>query len=285
VARFALFYAPSLGSLLRAPRATADGQPSVLAIGNPRFSGDAATLVKARTRAALGDLPDAAIEARDIAALYERSRLLTGREASESAVKEHADEYDVLHIAAHTVTDDDQPLYSGILLARNESRLDEDGLLEGREITQLDLHARLAVLSACSTAQGHVRPGEGLIALSWAFLVAGCPTIVATQWRVPSASTSKLMVDFHRELRAHPDGPFAKAEALRQAKLRMLRDRAHRHPFYWAPFVLVGDPGRRTLTTPPPTPARSPASRSPSARSAGPARRRNQRTTHSRRAA
>jgi len=220
VERFTLFYAPSLASLGRAP-GPAIAHPNVLAVGNPR-----ATAV---------DLPDAATEARQIVELYdgERSRALIGREATESAVKQHAASYDIVHIAAHAIVDDEQPLYSGIVLA---SEGGDDGLLEGREITRLHLNARLAVLSACRTASGQVRRGEGLIALSWAFLVAGCPTVVATQWNVPSVSTARLMVDFHREL-ARGAGV---AVALRRAQLRLMKDRRYRHPFYWSPFVVVG---------------------------------------------
>jgi CHAT domain-containing protein/predicted negative regulator of RcsB-dependent stress response len=236
ITRFTIFYAPSLASLLRVPGRPAGQKPAVLAIGNPRFSDDVAARVASRTRSALGDLPDAAVEARQVAALYDRSRsrVLTSRQATERAVKENAAHFDVLHIAAHAVADDDQPLYSGIVLARASG---EDGLLEGREITRLALHARLAVLSACSTAQGQVRPGEGLIGLSWAFLVAGCPTIVASQWRVPSESTARLMVEFHRELAS---GEKSVAESLRQAQLALMKDRRYRHPFYWSAFVVVG---------------------------------------------
>lgn len=241
VARFAMFYAPSLTSLTRAASASDADRPSaVLAIGNPRVGTDTAATVRAQMRATLGDLPDAAVEAREVAALYDRSRsrVLTGTEATEQAMKERAAEYDILHLAAHAVTDDSQPLYSSIVLARQDDR--EDGLLEGREITQLALRARLTVLSACSTAQGRVRPGEGLIGLSWAFLVAGCPTIVATQWRVPSVSTSKLMIDFHRQLAR---GDISVAEALRRAQMRLMKDRRYRHPFYWSGFVVVGAGG------------------------------------------
>lgn len=235
VSHFTLFYAPSLASLLHAPQPPS--KRTVLAIGNPRFSDEMAASIKSRTRADLGDLPDAAVEARQVAALYDRaqSRLLTGREATERAMKEQAARFDVLHIAAHAIADDDRPLYSGIVLARDSAA--EDGLLEGREITRLDLRARLAVLSACSTAQGNVRPGEGLIGLSWAFLIAGCPTIVATQWRVPSASTATLMIEFHRELAG---GGVSPAVALRRAQMKLMKNARYRHPFYWSAFVVVG---------------------------------------------
>jgi CHAT domain-containing protein len=236
--RFVLFSAPSLLSLSRAD-GHREAQPSILAIGNPRVSAGVTAAVQSRTRAALGDLPEAAVEARAVAALYDRAHalVLTGNQATEQAVKESAPRYDILHVAAHAITDDRQPLYSSILLASGQESAGEDGLLEGREITRLALNARLTVLSACSTAQGYVRPGEGLIGLSWAFLVAGCPAIVASQWRVPSVSTSKLMVDFHRELAR---GNRTVAEALRLAQLRMMKNPRYRHPFYWSAFVVIG---------------------------------------------
>jgi CHAT domain-containing protein len=90
------------------------------------------------------------------------------------------------------------PLYSRLLLATESDS--EDGFLEAREIMKLDLHADLAVLSACQTARGQVGSGEGLIGMSWALFIAGTSTTVASQWKVDSASTARLMIDFHRNL-------------------------------------------------------------------------------------
>jgi CHAT domain-containing protein len=85
-----------------------------------------------------------------------------------------------------------------------------------------------------------VGAGEGVIGMSWALFVAGVPTTVASQWKVDSASTTRLMIDFHRRLTMrHPKE--AKAEALRQATLGLLRSERYRHPFYWAGFVMIGD--------------------------------------------
>ncbi len=109
---------------------------------------------------------------------------------------------------------------------------------------QLDLKAELAVLSACETARGRFSAGEGMIGLTWALFVAGVPTTVVSQWQVEAASTRDLMVSFHRALNAPPTtGPASqtKAEALRQAALKLMKDPETRHPFYWAGFVLVGD--------------------------------------------
>jgi CHAT domain-containing protein len=81
-----------------------------------------------------------------------------------------------------------------------------------------------------------VSAGEGVIGLTWALFVAGCPRTVVSQWKVADASTSQLMVEFHRQLKTK-----SKVEALRQAQLQLLRNPNYRHPYYWAAFVLMGD--------------------------------------------
>src|SRR4030095_9088869 len=97
----------------------------------------------------------------------------------------------------------------------------EDGLLEAREIINMDLHAKLAVLSACQTARGWVGAGEGVIEMSWALFGAGVPTTVASQWNVDSASTTSLMIDFHRPLTTATRN--AKEHAMRAASLGQQR--------------------------------------------------------------
>src|SRR5213079_3293397 len=107
-----------------------------------------------------------------------------------------APKYSIIHLATHGILDDSSPMYSRLVMARAENDPNDDGLLEAREIMRLDLHADLVVLSACQTARGRIGAGEGMIGMSWAFFVAGVPTMVASQWKVDSTSTAKLMVDF-----------------------------------------------------------------------------------------
>lgn len=82
------------------------------------------------------------------------------------------------------------------------------------------------------------RAGEGLIGMSWAFQSAGCPTVVVSQWKAASAATARLMIAFHRELLTGT----TKAQALRRAALQLKKDARTAHPFYWANFVVVGQP-------------------------------------------
>jgi CHAT domain-containing protein len=147
--------------------------------------------------------------------------------------------YRILHFATHGLLDNHNPMYSHIVLSQADTNKDEDGLLEAWEIMEFDLRADIAVLSACETARGGTSAGEGVIGMSWAFWVAGCPTTVASQWKVDSASTSELMIEFHRNVMSKSES--GKAEALRRAALKLLHSDKYRHPFYWAGFILMGD--------------------------------------------
>ncbi|HVG34305.1 MAG TPA: CHAT domain-containing protein [Pyrinomonadaceae bacterium] len=262
----ALFYAPSLSVLREIKRlrplqdetASQAGNPllvktslsvasqgqSLLALGNPSLSADVISRSKSASRDfSLGALPEAEREVKALGEIYgtQRSKILTGAAAREETVKTEAAKYPILHFATHATLDNAAPLYSHLLLASSSEQ--EDGFLEAREIMKLDLHADLVVLSACETARGSVRPGEGLIGMSWALFIAGTSTTVASQWAVDSASTARLMVEFHRQLQQSNRGTArtGKAEALRRAATQLMTDPKYRHPFFWSGFVVLGD--------------------------------------------
>jgi CHAT domain-containing protein len=149
----------------------------------------------------------------------------------------------ILHFATHAVLDDQNPLYSYLVLTPG-SDLKEDGLLEAWELMQIDLRAELAVLSACDTGRGRVAYGEGLIGMTWSLFVAGVPTTVASQWQVPSESTTRLMLAFHKNLKAELRGT-SKSEAWREAALAVMTNlRLRMKPYYWAGFIVIGDDGK-----------------------------------------
>jgi len=263
----ALFYAPSLSvlremrkkdvhpglagdpsvrstnpSLLKVSASATTPALSLLAMGNPTLSAGLVSRAKSDDRGlSLSELPEAEREVKTLGEIYgpQHSKILTGSAAREETVKADAWRYPILHFATHGVLDDNNPLYSRLLLA--SSTENDDGLLEAREIMKLDLHADLAVLSACQTARGQIGAGEGLIGMSWAFFIAGTSTTVVSQWKVDSASTSRLMVDFHRSLQGtDKQSAVSKAEALRHAALKLMSDPKYRHPFFWSGFVVVG---------------------------------------------
>jgi CHAT domain-containing protein len=238
-------YAPSLTVLRemtkrRANLAATHAPATLLACGNP-LSGSATRTGLSLRAGDLDPLPEAGEEVKALARLYgaARSKVYVGPEAREDRVTSEAGRASILHFTTHGTLNNAAPTYSYLTLAEGGPR--DDGLLEAWELMQLDLKAQLAVLSACETARGRIGAGEGVIGFSWAMFIAGVPATVVSQWKVESASTRDLMVNFHRSL-ISPAGP-TKADALREAALKLMRNPETSHPFYWAGFVLVGDGG------------------------------------------
>jgi CHAT domain-containing protein/Tfp pilus assembly protein PilF len=247
----AIAYAPSLTALremnkLRDRKKDAASSPTLLAFGNPALGKQSISRAKpVLMDEKLDPLPEAERQVNAIKQIYgaAKSKVYIGAEASEANVKAEAGSYRILHLATHGILNDSSPMYSYLLLAQSEGDSNEDGLLEAWEIMKLDLKADLVVLSACETARGRVGTGEGMIGLSWALFIAGSPTSILSQWKVDSASTTELMVEFYRQLKAqmaNPADSFSAARALREADLKLLRSERYRHPFYWAGFVVTG---------------------------------------------
>jgi len=112
----------------------------------------------------------------------------------------------------------------------------EDGFLQAREISKLQLNADLVVLSACQSGKGRLENGEGVLGLPRSFFYAGARSTISSLWKINDRSTSEIMPEFYRCLAAGHN----KARSLRLAKLKMLKSRFS-HPFYWAAFILNGD--------------------------------------------
>jgi CHAT domain-containing protein len=240
----AISYAPSLTVLRemtqrRKVEAAHASPPTLLALGNPVVGSETLKRAALTLRdGKLDPLPEAEQEVKALGRLYgaARSMVYIGAEAREDRVKNEAAGAKILHFATHGILNNASPMYSHLALADGGAA--EDGLLEAWELMQLDLHADLAVLSACETARGRIGAGEGMVGLSWAMFMAGVPSIVVSQWKVESAGTRDLMVGFHRGLMS---SRFTKSEALRQASLRLMKNPATSHPFYWGAFVIVGE--------------------------------------------
>jgi CHAT domain-containing protein len=252
----AMYYAPSLQVLREMKKRAADLKSSpvskdsraesglasqLYAIGNPTIGDEALARTQAVRNAPFVSLPETEREVQTIGTeVYgpTASNIHVGSAAREETVKAEMGKYRVVHFATHGVRNDRSPMYSYLVLATGENS-NEDGLLEAWELMEMDMKAEMVVLSACDTARGHVGTGEGMIGMTWALFVAGVPTTVASQWKVPSETTPRLMVAFHKNAQQMP-----KAEAWREAALKMIRDpRFRMKPFYWAGFVVVGEGG------------------------------------------
>jgi CHAT domain-containing protein len=148
-----------------------------------------------------------------------------------------------LHIATHGLLNAERPQFTGLVLTLVGNK-SEDGFLRTDEVFNLRLGAPLVMLSACETGLGKEKRGEGVMGLTRAFMYAGAPTVGVSLWSVADRSTAELMTDFYKRLLSssstNPAGLPASA-AMRDAQLAMIAGKKYSAPFYWAPFVLVGD--------------------------------------------
>ena len=182
-------------------------------------------------------IPGALEEVNRISRIY-KGKVITSQMASESAFKTEASNYNILHLSAHTIVDNDNPMYSKLVFTPGIDKK-EDGLLNTYELFNMNLHAELAILSACNTGNGKLQLGEGIISIARGFFYAGVPSVVMTLWSVEDNSSAQLMELFYKHL---AEG-MAKDEALRQAKLDYLNqsDQLSAYPYYWAGYVNIGD--------------------------------------------
>ncbi|WP_395142056.1 CHAT domain-containing protein, partial [Armatimonas sp.] len=185
---------------------------------------------------ALSSLPGTEAEAKTISQLFPGAIVRRGSAAQETDFLSEAGSFRTLHLASHAFLNNAVSLLSCLVLASPTSGSSDDGLLTAREILTLELSAELVVLSACSTGQGDTKHGEGVIGLSWAFLVAGAQQLVITQWAVHDEATAQLMATFYAQLKAKK----SPAEALHRARWSLQQSAKWRHPHYWAGFSLVG---------------------------------------------
>jgi CHAT domain-containing protein len=225
---FTLTYLPTAAALLRETRVSV-GPASMLAISPQRSR-----------------LQHAAKEAQLVDALFApNSRALLGVSATESAFKQEAPNYRLLHLATHGYFNKLNPLLSGLELEADDTN---DGQLELHEILGMQLNAELVTLSACQTGLGsghfaEVPAGDDFVGLTRAFLYAGSRSVLATLWEVDDESTMGLMKHFYGGLK-QTNRSKHKATALANAQRALLSSDDYKHPYYWAPFVLVGEMGQ-----------------------------------------
>jgi CHAT domain-containing protein len=164
--------------------------------------------------------------------------VLVGFDASEGNIKSRdLTRYQYLHFAVHGILAFDLPyLNEPALVLAVDPDTKEDGFLTLSEIYGLKLNADLVTLSACKTGLGLRVSGEGVLGLSRAFINAGARAVLVSLWEVPDESTALFMEEFYRLLAQGID----KVEALKKAK-EYLRMKGYENPFFWAPFILIGD--------------------------------------------
>jgi hypothetical protein len=212
-------------------RALALADPEIIAAVNRNASDRGVFLTETL---ALGRLPHARTESRSMARRLSGVDQLVGADASERVIKTRdLRQYDIVHFAAHAIADESFPERSAVFLAPGDDS--EDGLLQAREIADLNLSDRIVVLSACRTAAGVDLSGEGVLSLARAFFEAGARTVIGTRWPIRDADAAWLFDVFYAELGRGVSVSQALARTKRRAIAAGLRADA------WAGLVLLGD--------------------------------------------
>jgi len=176
------------------------------------------------------------LEVNRIAGLFAKQEKYFHNDATEKQAKNRSPHFDIIHFATHGQFNDKQPMQSGLLLAKDA---DNDGYLQLHEIFSINLqNANLVTLSACETALSKIYSGDDLVGLSRGFIYAGAPSILATLWSVEDRSTALLIQRFYENWKIRG---LSKPEALREAQLYLKSQPQFNHPFYWAPYVIIGD--------------------------------------------
>jgi CHAT domain-containing protein len=171
-------------------------------------------------------IPAANVEARAVAERIIGAETRLGEEATVATLQDEAPHCDVLHLACHGLFRADNAMFSSLKLS--------DGWLTAADALSLDLTGTLVTLSACESGRSEVIGGDEVLGLTRAFLGAGAATLVVSLWLVQDETTAALMEDWYGRMGAG----MGRATALRAAQLAA-KER-HPHPYYWAPFVLIG---------------------------------------------
>lgn len=211
----------------------------------PKFSESVAPInselsstINSDLRSMVLPLPGAQEEVNQISEIFEGNTFV-GEEATETKFKEEADEFGVIHLATHAIVNDYSPSKSKLVF-QQEGNSEDDGYLHAHEIFNLKLNADLVTLSACNTAFGSIKRGEGVMSLSRAFAYAGSPNCLVSLWPSSDKASPEIMSAFYENL---AEGQ-SKDEALRNSKLAYLESASGKaaHPFYWSGFVFIGQP-------------------------------------------
>ena len=189
----------------------------------------------------LNALPGSKIEVQEIDHLFahtsQKVTAVLEKLATEKLMKSNdLSQYQYIHLATHGVVNESKPELSRVFLTPGQ---EEDGSLFSGEIYNLKIDAELVTLSACETGLGKIAKGEGIVGLSRALQYAGARNLIVSFWQVADASTARLMIEFYKQHLNHQNiSSFA--NDLRLAKLDLLRSDEYFNPYYWAPFILIG---------------------------------------------
>ena len=180
-------------------------------------------------------LPATEKEVTDIKKMYPNTQAYYREDATEDKAKDANGSYNVIHFATHGNLDYARPEKSFLTMAKNVSK-GEDGMLSLQDLWGMDLmsNLNLVVLSACNTAMSS--SAEVPVSPATGFFDNGVKSVIASLWKVNDDATAVLMADFYSNLKT-----MEVSEALRQAQISLTHNPKFHHPYYWSPFILMGD--------------------------------------------
>lgn len=238
--RARVVYVGSLAALVRSSRVEPAPFKTMLGIAAPELgSAVKEHLQQTAPGWTLRPRDGAERETRALAAVYESGDavVFTGVNATESAFRTNAAGASALHVAAPFRLNSASPLFSPILLSgdRSSQVAADDGALEAREVMNLNLRARVVILS--DGAATSMREGAAAAdVLQWAWLAAGVPSVVLARWTTDPAASDALLAEFHRRLRTSAEP----ADALHAARVAIRARPEWSAPFYWAGWIGMG---------------------------------------------
>jgi len=207
--KFSISYAPSAGifAMCQSSQVNTSGESLIMGIADVQA-------------------PSILDEVAALKTILPEAQLFLGEDATQAVLEQHGPRSRIVHIATHGYFRQDNPMFSSIRLG--------DSYLSLYDLYHLKLPVELVVLSGCATGLNVIRPGDEQIGLVRGLLQAGAQSMVLSLWDVHDASTKEFMVKFYGGLQKG----LTKASALQKAMIE-LRAR-YPHPYYWAPFSLIG---------------------------------------------
>jgi CHAT domain-containing protein len=185
----------------------------------------------------LNDLPYARKEAEYISRIT-KGKLFLGGDATESSFKNESGKFDMIHLAMHTIINDNYPMQSALIFSHKKNET-EDGFLNTYEVYGLPLKARMIVLSSCNSGTGRLYSGEGILSLARSFIFSGCQSVVMSLWEIEDKSGTDIVKLFYDNLKKG----YSKSMAMKKARIEFIRnaDQLKSHPYHWSTLVIYGD--------------------------------------------
>ena len=186
-------------------------------------------------------LKDSGQEVNTIAEFFKKQRSencvvhMREKATEENAKAPHLKEFDYIHFSCHGILGD---TFQSLVLSQDIPGAKDDGYFTLNEIMNCDYNAKLVVLSACQTGSGKLERAEGVTGLTRAVMYAGTPAVLASLWKVDDIATKELMINFYQNML---EKNMNKVEALRQAKLELIKNKKYSPPFFWSAFVMYGE--------------------------------------------